>query len=230
MENNLHQMAIKTITDAQYLAAIRGKIEDRDWALKLFFSNNVLFNLVIRHVVRHGGSWQDGEDVFQDAIILFDRSIREDIFKGQSNLTTYFVGIAKWRWVSNKRKDAERWNLALGDKVCYSTNDHRPTTNNLDIQSPISNPEVRFIENERRQVIDEVLTLLGCRCKQLLRLYQLSYSMQEIADMMELSSAAMAKKNCCECRKKFKEFITKRPEYETILNIPCKAGKNKPHD
>ena len=187
-------------TDAQLLNAIKGKEEERNWALKYFFTNKPLKASVISYVSQHNGNVQDGEDVFQDTVILFDRAVREGNFKGQSSLSTYFIGIAKWRWVSNKRKFGG--NLELKPEQ---------------YDKPVESVEARVIEDERRNVIDEILTKIGDRCKTILKLYKLSYSMDEIAEKLGLSSPELAKKNAYECRKKFKDFVENKPEYKSLL-------------
>jgi RNA polymerase sigma factor (sigma-70 family) len=195
-------MATLIVTDSQLLTAIKGKQEERDWALKHFFTNKSLKATVVGYILHQGGNVQDGEDVFQDTVILFDRAIREGNFKEQSSLNTFFVGIAKWRWVSNKRK--------YGGYV-----ELKPELYDMSIESV----EGRFIEDERRKVIDEILTKIGERCKVILKLYKLSYSMEEIAEQLGLSSPELAKKNAYECRKKFKNYLADKPEYKSILNI-----------
>jgi RNA polymerase sigma factor (sigma-70 family) len=195
-------MLTNSITDAQLIAAIKGKAEERDQALKQFFHNKSLQETVIHYVLNHGGNAQDGEDVYQDTVILFDRGVREGNFKGQSTLTTYFVGIAKWRWVSHKRK-FNRYSELKADSH----------------DMPDDTIAARMVEGERRNIIDRVLTELGEKCKKILTFYKLSYSMEEIAEKMGLSSPEMAKKNSYECRKKFEVFVLNNAEYKEVLNI-----------
>jgi RNA polymerase sigma factor (sigma-70 family) len=183
------------------LAFKQGGLE-RDSALKRIYENEQLRQTVMKLVVSNGGNIQDAEDVFQDTLILFDRQIREGNFKGDSTWTTYFVGIAKWRWVSVKRKFGRDTEL----KIEHFT-----------VQ--VESVEARAIEDEKRELIDNILTKIGERCKTLLKLYKLSFSMEEIAQKMGLSSSEMAKKNAYECRKKFKDFVVENPSYSSILNV-----------
>ncbi len=188
------------ISDEKLMSAIKGKIEERNWALKQFFQNKDIKDMVINYVVNHGGNRQDGQDVFQDSVILFDRAIRENTFKGQSSLTTFFVGIAKWRWVSYKRK--------FGNNMEFKPEQHEASVDNI---------EVLMIEGERLLAIEEVLTRIGDRCKKVLKLYKLSYSMEEIAEIIGLNSPEMAKKEAYKCRSKFKEFVLSNPDFEHLL-------------
>jgi RNA polymerase sigma factor (sigma-70 family) len=174
----------------------------RDNALKRIYEDTKLRGKVAFIIQSNGGSIQDAEDIFQDTLILFDRQIREGNFNGDSTWMTYFIGIAKWRWVSIKRKFGRDTELKA---------EH--------FNEPIESVEARIIENEKRLIIDTVLSKIGERCKNILKLYKLSYSMEEIAQKMGLSSAELAKKNAYECRKKFKECVNENPEYKSILNV-----------
>ena len=190
------------LTDSELLAAIQQGGQRREGILRQIYQDDKLRKTIVHHIVNHGGNSYDAEDVFQDAIILFDRQIREGNFKGQSSWSTYFIGIAKWRWYSLRRK--------FGGVLEFKPGEYDEPTESL---------EAHVIENERRKIIDEILSKIGDRCKNLLKLYKLSYSMEEIADELGLSSPELAKKNAYECRKKFKDFVTNNPLYKIILNI-----------
>ena len=135
-----------------------------------------------------------------DALIL--TQFFEGNFNGQSSWATYFVGIAKWRWVSVKRKFGRDTELKT---------EH--------FEEIIESVEARAIENEKRQIIDEILAKIGEKCKNLLKLYKLSYSMEEIAQLLGLNSPELAKKNAYECRKKFRAYVEENPDYKSFLNV-----------
>jgi RNA polymerase sigma factor (sigma-70 family) len=188
-------------TDADLIAAIQGTREAREKALQTLFQTGIWQQIVVRYVQQHGGSEQDGKDVFQDTMILFDRNIRSNTFEGRASLQTYFVGIAKWRWLAVQR---QRKNL-----VELDTAEH--------IKEAVQSPENQMISDEKRLLFDESLAQLGKRCQALLGLVRLEYSMKEIADALELSSPEMAKKNAYECRMKFRAYLEKHPKLLKIL-------------
>jgi RNA polymerase sigma factor (sigma-70 family) len=190
------------MTNSELLFAIKQSDASRDKTLQQIYADDKLRKTVFTHILQNGGSRQDAEDVFQDTLVLFDRQIREDKFQGQSSWGTYFVGIAKWRWVSLRRKFS-RDSTEL--KVEYH-------------DSPVESVEARVIEGEKLTVIEAVLSRIGERCQQVLTYYKLSHSMEEIAELMQLSSPEMAKKVAYECRKKFKDYVLNNAEYKTVLN------------
>jgi RNA polymerase sigma factor (sigma-70 family) len=191
------------MTNSELILAIQQSGTGRTKALQMVYSDDKLRRTVVSYITQNGGSFQDAEDVFQDSVVLFDRQIRENQFQGQSTWTTYFVGIAKWRWVSLKRKFSR-------DSAELKPEYH---------DAPVESVEARVIEGEKRTVIEEVLAKIGARCQQSLQLYKLSYSMEEIAEKMQLSSPEMAKKIAYECRKKFKDMVLGNAEYKAVLTI-----------
>ena len=74
-------------------------------------------------------------------------------------------------------------------------------------------------DRERQGVFQQMLNSLGDKCKRALTLYQLSYSMKEIAAEMGWSSDQVAMNQCSECRKKLKALIENSHELKDFLNI-----------
>ena len=74
------------------------------------------------------------------------------------------------------------------------------------------------MEGEKRHFLDEALKQVGDRCRQILKLYSLRYSMEEIAQQVGLSSADMAKKENYRCRLKLKAFFDNNPGWLNLVN------------
>ena len=186
-------------SDQDVVQQIRGTTATRDAALKSFFQDKALRTIVVQYALANGGSEHDGKDLFQDTVVLFDRNIRADKFNGQSSLRTYFVSIAKWHWVNLRRKK-HNYHEELPQNIQWNTED---------------GPEILYLEEERKTILDRALATVGGRCVGLLNLYKLSYSMDEIAQNMGLSSADMAKKEVYRCRERLRNYLQSQPE---ILN------------
>jgi RNA polymerase sigma factor (sigma-70 family) len=174
--------------------------DERNQALKFLYLQHR--SRVIEYVKIHGGTEEDGEDVLQDTLLLFDRNLRENRFEGNSSLSTYFIAIAKWRWTTlkrrqmNKMKDINWQNKQVQEEENY---------------------EIRMISEERRMVIDQLLTKLGRKCKEILRMASLSFSMEEIAQNLMISSALQARQDAYKCRLRFKEMVVENPDLLTTL-------------
>lgn len=79
--------------------------------------------------------------------------------------------------------------------------------------------EDEMYDRERQNVFERLLTTLGDKCKKMLTLYQLSYSMKEIAVEMGYASDQVAMNQCSECRKKLKHLIENNPALKDSLHL-----------
>ena len=181
-------------TDDQLLKMIAGGGSARENAMKFLFENQALRNKVNYMVRNNGGNAQDAEDVCQESLILLDKKIRNGAFRGESSLSTFMVGMARnlWRNQFRKSKRVELYEQPLKEGGAQDVS-----------------PEDLMMQKEEKQNIELLLGLLGARCRKILELWRLSHSMEEIAEVMGLSSAAMAKKSKYRCLKTLKESLAK---------------------
>ena len=189
------------LTDAQITQALLGAARQREAVFAYLYRGSGWREWVLRHVHQEGGDEPAGEDVFQETLILFDRNIREDRFRGGSSLQTYFLGIAKQYWFNRRR------NIRPGP---LPPEYDRPDT---------LNPEHITLHHERQNMIGQILQAMGDHCKKVLELYKLSLSNEEIALELGLSSPEMAKKYTYRCREKFRAFVLGRPDILEQLDI-----------
>ncbi len=186
-------------TDESLLTAIQSGGQAREEALKYFYLLPGLRETVIRFVLDNGGSRTDAQDVFQEALVLFDRNLREGRFEGKSALTTYFVAIAKWRWVTLRRQQGRYQELS-------------PAQYDGEVESP----EAETLRTEHRELLTEAMGHIGERCRELLRLYQLDFAMEEIAGKMGYAGADVAKKEAYRCRMRLREHLENHPLWDEI--------------
>ncbi len=198
--NYTKSMANINWSDETLIASIQSGGPAREDALKRLYQLPGLREAVYRNVLDHGGDRQDAQDVFQETLVLFDRNLREGRFEGKSSLRTYFVAIAKWRWVTLRRQHGRYTELA-------------PAHYDAEVDSP----EAETIRSEYRDLFQEALGQIGERCRELLQLYQLEYSMDEIAQRMQYSGADVAKKEAYRCRLRFRELLENHPEFAELL-------------
>ncbi len=179
-------------TDDALLDAIKSGGAEREAALKRLYLRPGLREAVIRLVRDNQGSLQDAQDVFQETLILFDRNVREGRFEGRSLLGTYFVAIAKWHWITVRRKQNRYTDLAP-----------------IHYEAAVESPEATTIRDEQRQMLQNALEQMGGRCKELLLLYQMEHPMEEIAQLMGYNNADVAKKEAYRCRIRLREVLEK---------------------
>lgn len=73
------------------------------------------FPLVRRHICRHGGSPQDAQDVFQDALVLLYEQAVGGTLVLTSSASTYLVGIGRNLWRHEQRRRARLPHETLPD-------------------------------------------------------------------------------------------------------------------
>lgn len=181
----------KIWTDAAILEGFCGNETARREALRALYLQTGLREKALHMVVSHGGSADDGRDVFQEAIIIADRKLRAGEFRGGAALSTWILGIVKWLWWSQLQKNTRR-------KLSPPDTDH-------DLESP----EKWLLTAERNAALDQAIGGLGEGCQRILKMYALQISMRQIADEMSLASEDQAKSRAYQCREKLRKLILK---------------------
>ena len=186
------------VTEKRILEALlSGDIKKRDWAIYQFYENTSLKKQVIQYVKNHGGSPEDGEGTFHEALLVFDRKVREEKkFDGTSALKTYFISIAKWTWVSLRRKH-KKLKLVSSEEIP---------------EKGVAEIELNLYKKEKKMILDKAIATLKERCQELLKYYKLDYSMKEIQTLMGFSNTNMAKKEAYRCRKKLRQYFLDHPD------------------
>lgn len=193
---------MKEFSDQDLVAAIKKGGSSRQEAIRFVYDKADLRGKVVHFVRRNQGNDADGHDMFHEGIIVLDRNIREDKFRGESSVEGYLYSICRFLWQNQRRKKARV--------------DLKEDATQMD-QVESNNPEVELISDEKKNILRRALEQLGERCKQILELWQLSYSMEEIATEMNFSSAQMARKNKYRCQQSLLKFFKEQPKWKQWL-------------
>ncbi len=135
-------------------------------------------------VMSRKGKIEDAEDVLQEGITELVINIRKERFNGESALATYLFAICKNIWFKKYKKldrEADFKSLAQSGIIDKKS------------------PENLVIEAEQKANILALFDHLKVKCREVLYLWGLNYSMKEIAKELGYSSeqVAMNKKNLC---------------------------------
>jgi RNA polymerase sigma factor (sigma-70 family) len=180
-----------------------GNERKRDWALYQFYGDESINTYCSKYVKDYGEGEDVFEDMFQEAIIIFDRNIRNLTFKENCSLKTYLISIFKWAYLGHKRKKS-------GKTEAFDANM---------IKDWVESPEGQMIGDERKDLINEGLNHLDARCKELLTYVKLGYENKELVNLMGFSSPEMAKKQAYRCRERLRDYFISRPDVLETLNI-----------
>ena len=183
--------------ESEIISAIKSGGRERDRAISFLYSHSGVFQSFTHYISQNKGNLQDAEDIFQDAVIVFDRSIRSNKYRGTSSLKAYFFSICKLSWMNRLRKN----------KKIHLVADHSKFDRN-----DTDSPESLFVNDERKQMLTAIVDQLGEKCAKIIKLWQLSYSMEEIAKKTGASSALIARKSKYRCMKSLLKLIDNRSD------------------
>ncbi|MEL7220395.1 MAG: sigma-70 family RNA polymerase sigma factor [Bacteroidota bacterium] len=190
-------------TDKDLVADIRSGGTARQKAIKVIYDWQDSRGKVIAFVKRNSGNEADGQDIYQEGIIALDRNIREGKFRGDSALSLYLFATCRFLWMNQLRKN-QRVDL-------------QEDALNMDTPST-ETPEHTYVNKERSALLRQLLGQLGEKCQKVLEMWQLSYSMTEIAKAMNLSSEKMARKSKYRCQQSLMKIIKSKPDWQELLS------------
>ncbi|PHN03998.1 RNA polymerase subunit sigma-70 [Flavilitoribacter nigricans DSM 23189 = NBRC 102662] len=196
-------LCMKVYTDQELVAAIKKGGSGRQEAIRFIYNKGDLRRKVVHFVRNNQGNDADGNDMFHEGIIVLDRNIREDKFRAESSIEGYLYSICRFLWQNQRRKKARV--------------DLKEDATQMD-QIETSTPELQLLSDEKKNLLHRALEQLGERCKRILELWQLSYSMEEIATEMDFSSAQMARKNKYRCQQSLLKFFKDQPQWKQWLS------------
>lgn len=183
-------------TDAQIVAALQTGRPTAEAALKMLLKDNALRLSVRAQVLAMGGGEADVKDALSVALVIFDENVRAGKYDPEkSAVRTYIVSIARQWFYTRQRSDQRRATL------------HRRV-----FDENITDPESDVTNSQFNEVLDTVLGHLGEKCRKILKLYSLDYSMAEIAESMAYKDQTIAKTETANCRKRMHKYLTDNPE------------------
>ena len=189
-------MKQEKLTDDQLIIAIQAGGKQRMQAIRQVYEWKKTRNAIRYFIKSNQGNEQDAQDVFHEGIIQLDLNVREGKFRGEGNLSGYLLSTCRYIWLNKLRKSSR---VDLEDEA-------------LDTRTQLAtDPEALFLQEEKKKLLQNALDHLDERCQKILRMWQLSYSMDEIAAAVGLSSRDMAKKSRYRCHQKLMNLLSKDP-------------------
>ena len=141
-------------------------------------------------ILKNSGSKQDAEDVYQEALIILFRKVKQADFQLTSSLSTFLIGICRFQWMGELRKR----NKSAGD-----------------FESELSSVESEefslLIEEESKfKTAEKALLEIGDKCRDLLRLFYFEkLDFKTIASKIGLPNEKVAKAQKYRCLEKARE-------------------------
>jgi RNA polymerase sigma factor (sigma-70 family) len=153
-----------------------------DGALSALYKNFPMMRKMIRS---KGGSPDDAEDIFQEALIILVRKVRQDDLVLTAQLSTYLYSVCRFLWKEELKK--------------------RKISIPYDFESGLTESgeqllSVALEEEARAKMAEKVIEELKERCRELLLLfYEGRFRLKDIATKMGYSSENTAKNQKYKC-------------------------------
>jgi len=164
-------------------------LKNRQRAVVLFVTNEYL-SMITYMVKRMGGSNQDAEDIFQEALMVVLKKLDKDELKLTARFTTFFYAICKnlrLCQLNEKKRENEYMYVYLNDAYYPETTANR----------------TKELQEKKFQHYFERLSKV---CREILRLYTIKLSVKEIA--MELGNTEKyIRKRKYECKNRLAKLV-----------------------
>lgn len=157
------------------------------------------------HVKKNGGSNEDAEDVFQDAVITLYKQIKLNKYQEVgSGVGGFLFTVSKNLWYNKLKRN---------NKI--SLTDEHPNTESGDLSIL-----EKIITEEKINTINQLLNEVGEQCKKILSLsiYD-KIPMKEISKEMGFKSDDVAKSIHYRCKKKLGQLARKSKVYMSSLGV-----------
>lgn len=171
---------------------IRGILDDDHHALKVLYKSH--FPMVLNFILNNNGTEQEAGDIYQEAIIIFYKKIRDNTFELNCKIKTFIYSICRRLWFNTLKEKKIQINRIL------------------DIENYIiidKNEENEILDNTRNfRIMNKSLVKLGEPCRTILiDFYINSISMKEIMLKMGYANTGTAKNQKYKCLQRLKRIF-----------------------
>ena len=172
-------------------------------AFEQVYRNN--FSMILKLVSDNNGSLNDARDVFQEAMFVLVKKIREPDFKLTGKLSTYLFAVARNIWFKRTRGTQGKTNPTAPEKFAQ-----------MNLALP-EDEQSESIEKEKKfNLLAEKMKELDPDCQRVLFLsIQKNFSQKEIADIMDYSPSFVKVKKF-RCLKYLREKVSGLPEFRNL--------------
>jgi RNA polymerase sigma factor (sigma-70 family) len=156
----------------------------RNKAIKLMYKN---FPAIRANICKSGGTNEEAEEVFTDALLLLIEKVSDPRFELSSKLSTYLYGIARFIWLNELKKTNRKHELEWSDTLILLAED-------LDYDSE---------KEAQLKMLETIISQVSAKCQDIFeRFYFKKESMQTIAESLGFTSIDSAKTQKYKCLEK----------------------------
>ena len=142
----------------------------------------------------------EAEDVLYEGLSVFVMNVRSKKFQSKSSINTYLIGICKRIWFKKFKR------MMLHKK--WKENELKELEGSYDTTE---------LTKELSQGLEILMTNLKDKCKEVLRLWSLSYSMEEIRNKLGYTNIQVVRNKKNLCLKELRQQLTDNPELKDLI-------------
>ncbi len=184
------------ISDVELIQMIKSGGKHSDSAIRHIYSYSGWTDIVQKMVRGKNGSEQDAKDVIQEGLVILIMEITKKRDEEIKNLKAYFIGVCRNVWLNMFRRKLKGREIV--DK-------------NIVLEEKTEYIEEMIFQRELSDNLDILLNKLGRKCREVLKLWAMGHSHEEIAKIVSYENANVSKKTKSLCIQKLRQMGL-RPE------------------
>ena len=161
------------------------------------------FPIVRFFVIKNSGTDEDAKDVFQEAIILIYKRLKDDSLDLSCAFKTYLYSVCRLLWLRQLEKKKVRNQVVTDDQVFIQLDE--------DVEKSAT-------EQEQFRIYQKHFQLLHKDCQEILQLFLKKIPLKEIAQKMNIKSDKYLKKRKYACKEALVKRIQNDPDYKRMKN------------
>jgi RNA polymerase sigma factor (sigma-70 family) len=190
---------VKRLSDEEIIAGLR-KRDNR--VLQYIYKNS--FTPVRQLILSNAGSENDAEDIFQEALIIIFKKLREEAkFELNAAFTTYIYSISRLLWLKHLRN--------VKKIVIDPLNRDHEERIEFEEPPPVQDKDLRVAIYQR------TLLKIPEDCQKILRLTAQDITSKEIARQLGFRSESYVRKRRHYCKEFLINMIKEDPEYKEMM-------------
>jgi len=161
------------------------------------------FPIVRFFVIKNSGTDEDAKDVFQEAIILIYKKLKDESLDLNCAFKTYIYSVCRILWLRQLEKKKVRNEVVTDNQVFVQLDE--------DIEELVA-------EQEQFRIYQKHFQLLHKDCQEILQLFLKKVPLKEIAQKMNIKSDKYLKKRKYACKEALIKRIQNDPDYKRVRN------------
>lgn len=176
--------------------------DGQDKAFSFLFREH--FASTLHYVTNNSGTREDAEDVFQEALIVLVRKLREQTFELNVKVASYLYAVVTKMWLYKLRSR----------RGIYEDSDL--LDNHMD---PNNNFEVSDNQEAQYAIVERTMTFLKEECREMLKLFYFERkSMNEIASVLGYSQDFVKVKKS-RCMNELRKKLLQHEEFQDLVKL-----------